>query len=120
MACIRELNNFITFWIYLAVPLLLLFIWLLYRDRETIIASAYTFLKSPLIAWFVIGFLVTFIFSRLFGMGGLWKAILGNDYNRWVKNAAEEGIELLGYSLFFIGGVEMLWNILKNKNRSEK
>jgi len=120
MACIRELNNFIDFWIYLVLPLLLLFIWLLYRHRKTIIASVHSFLGSPFISWFVIGFLVTFVFSRLFGRSSLWKAILGDDYNRWVKNAAEEGIELLGYSLLFIGGVEMLWNVLTNKNRSEK
>jgi hypothetical protein len=120
IAFIRELNNRIDYWLTLELPLFLLFAWLFYRDRGKIIPSLHRFLETPASAWFLIGFLVTFVFSRLFGRTGLWKAILGDDYNRWAKNAAEEGIELLGYSLFFIAGIEILWYVLKNKKQQEK
>jgi hypothetical protein len=68
----------------------------------------------------VTGFLVTFVFSRLFGRTKLWEAILEADYNRWGKNAAEEGIELLGYSLFLIAGIEILLSVVKSARKNNK
>jgi hypothetical protein len=113
MAFIREFNNQIEFWFYLVLPLIVLFAWLLFRDRKKIFSSLHRFLEIPYTAYFVIGFLVTFVFSRFFGRTVLWEAILESDYNRWAKNAAEEGIELLGYSLFFIAGVEILLSVIR-------
>lgn len=117
MAFIREFNNQIDFWFYLVLPLLLLFAWLAIRDRKSLVTAAHRFLEMPVTAYFVTGFLVTFIFSRLFGKTSLWTALLGDHYHRWAKNAAEEGIELLGYALFFIAGIEILVYLLKIKNR---
>ena len=76
--------------------------------RKSLFESFYALLNHRAISWLVIGFLVTFVFSRLFGRTVFWEHLLESDYNRWAKNAAEEGIELLGYALMFIGGVEML------------
>ncbi|MGN2613391.1 hypothetical protein ACTFQ6_16755 [Aliivibrio fischeri] len=42
---------------------------------------------------------VVLVFSRLVGMNHLWQILLQGDYIRTVKNLAEEGTELLGYSL---------------------
>ncbi|WP_264874399.1 hypothetical protein [Vibrio agarivorans] len=42
---------------------------------------------------------VLMVFSRLFGMGELWQAFLQDEYARGVKNLAEEGVELLDYSI---------------------
>ena len=115
IAFIREFNNQISFWPILEIPLILILFWFLVRDRKKLIPSIDRFLKNPAIPWFVIGFLVTFIFSRLFGRTGLWENLLGDNYNRWVKNAAEEGIELLGYSLLFIAGIELFVQTFKNR-----
>ncbi len=117
MAFIREFNNQIDFWFYLVLPLLLLFAWLAIRDRKRLMTAAHQFLEMPVTAYFVTGFLVTFIFSRLFGKTSLWTALLGDHYHRWAKNAAEEGIELLGYALFFIAGIEILVYLLKIRKR---
>lgn len=55
-------------------------------------------------------FLTIAVFSRLFGMKGIWIDTLGPFYDRSAKNLAEEGVELLGYGLLFIGTVETaLW-----------
>jgi hypothetical protein len=116
MALIREFNNQITYWPYLEIPLIVLFLGLTYFNRTKLISSVLRLLNDRALAWLVIGFLVTFVFSRLFGRTVFWQQLLENDYNRWAKNAAEEGIELLGYSFLFIGGVELLVEVLKKKS----
>ena len=55
------------------------------------------------------GFLVVLVFSRLFGIHALWQHLMLGDYNRVVKNMAEEGTELLGYSLCWLASVRYLW-----------
>jgi hypothetical protein len=117
MAFIREFNNQIDFWFYLVLPLIFLFAWFIFRDRNKLIPSARVLLELPSVAYLVTGFLVTFVFSRFFGRTVLWEAIMESDYNRWVKNAAEEGIELLGYALFLIAGIEILISLIR-KNKS--
>lgn len=120
MSFIREFNNQIDFWFYLVLPLIALFAWLFFRDRKKIFDSIHQLLRIPATAYLVTGFLITFIFSRLFGRTKLWQAILETDYNRWAKNAAEEGIELLGYTFFFIASVEILISVLNRKKQLEK
>ncbi len=52
------------------------------------------------------GFLITFIFSRLYGRTEFWEAVMEDRYFRSVKNASEESIELLGYGLMLIASIE--------------
>jgi len=52
------------------------------------------------------GFVIVAGFARYFGQGALWQKIMGEQYNRSVKNFAEESIELLGYVLLTIGVIE--------------
>jgi hypothetical protein len=65
----------------------------------------------------VSGILVTFLFSRLFGKGDFWKAVMEENYMRSVKNAAEEGVEVMGDILIFISSVEYM--IFKSKQKRE-
>jgi hypothetical protein len=117
MALIREFNNQITYWPYLEIPLIVLFLGLTYSNRTKLISSVLRLLNDRALAWLVIGFLVTFVFSRLFGRTVFWQTLLENDYNRWAKNAAEEGIELLGYTFLFIGGVELLIRTYQDRKK---
>ncbi|MEZ3501531.1 hypothetical protein [Pantoea sp. KPR_PJ] len=55
------------------------------------------------------GLLIVLVFSRLFGMHQLWQHLMMDGYNRVVKNMAEEGTELLGYSLCWLASVRYLW-----------
>ncbi|KAA0011694.1 hypothetical protein F0A17_10195 [Billgrantia pellis] len=57
---------------------------------------------------FASGFLVTYVFSRLYGRSEMWMAILGEHYQRTFKDAAEEITELLGYSLILIAAIELV------------
>ncbi|CAK6466123.1 hypothetical protein KLEPA_00100 (plasmid) [Klebsiella pneumoniae] len=51
------------------------------------------------------GLLAVLVFSRLFGMHGLWYSILEEGYARVVKNAVEEGSEFFGYMLFLTASI---------------
>jgi len=107
MSLIREHNNQIDFWFYLVLPFIGLFLYLLIAYRKEFFDSLKSLLEIPATAYLVVGFLVTYVFSRFFGRTSFWQALLENYYHRWAKNAAEEGIELLGYSLILIGIVEV-------------
>ncbi|MFG6667172.1 hypothetical protein ACGK9R_08680 [Halomonas sp. HNIBRBA4712] len=54
------------------------------------------------------GVLTTYVFSRLYGRGIFWQAVLGEGYDRTFKDAAEEVVELLGYSLILFATLELL------------
>ncbi|TCV98228.1 hypothetical protein [Biostraticola tofi] len=55
--------------------------------------------RHPSYGLLLAGLLNVLVFSRLFGMGDLWRAVLDDGYIRTVKNVAEEGSELFGYGL---------------------
>lgn len=55
------------------------------------------------------GLLAVLVFSRLFGMHQLWEHLMMDGYNRVVKNMAEEGSEMFGYSLCLIASIRYVW-----------
>lgn len=55
--------------------------------------------RTPYYGMMLSGLLAVLVFSRLFGMHGLWYSILEEGYARVVKNAVEEGSESFGYML---------------------
>ncbi|MGO1344144.1 hypothetical protein [Chromohalobacter japonicus] len=57
---------------------------------------------------FAAGFLTTYVFSRLYGRSEFWEAMLGDHYQRVIKDAAEEVTELAGYMLLFFACIELL------------
>lgn len=46
-------------------------------------------------------------------MGSFWHQVMGDDYIRIVKNIAEEGTEILGYTIIFYTSVNYLISYLK-------
>ena len=52
------------------------------------------------------GFVVVMGFSRSFGRGEMWQAMMGTHYTKTIKYFAEESVELLGYAILTIGIVE--------------
>ena len=53
-----------------------------------------------------VGVLVVLVYAQIVGQKGLWMVVMGADYARPVKDAAEELQELLGYFLIFVGALE--------------
>lgn len=119
IAFIREFNNQLEYWFYVALPFILWFAYLFIRNFKKVWSSFEQFIKLPSSGAFFIGFLVCFVFSRLFGKTTLWKALLEETYNRSAKNLAEEGIELLGYAIILISVVELLFLVYSEKKNAK-
>lgn len=104
---IRELDGFFDqlvihgFWIYPA--LLVFFICSAYalQNKQGTLEGLASFTRHHYFQGITIALVIILIFSRLFGIGELWETILADNYIRLAKNTAEEGVELLGYSLLF-------------------
>lgn len=91
---------------------------LVYRKKDQLVPGIILFIKRPSFGYFVCGFIIVFVYSRLFGRYGLWLDIMGMGPGlavRAVKNAAEEGTELFGYSVLFIACVEFFLESLSKK-----
>ena len=120
---VREFNNFFKeqvfdgAWQLLAAMVLIAAVWIFYPHRKQLISNLKQFHGTLSEGVMLAGFVTTFVFSRLFGWTPFWQAIMEDRYFRSVKNAAEEGIELLGYGLLFIACMEY-W--LLQKSLSEK
>jgi hypothetical protein len=108
---IRELDSFLDvvfhgFWLYPA--LLLAFSSLIMtfgRQPKQTLNQLAVFTQQPQYGFMIVGLICILIFSRLFGIGTLWKHLLDGGYARVAKNVAEEGPELFGYMICLISTI---------------
>jgi hypothetical protein len=70
--------------------------------------SVLEFINRPSFGILMCGMLVLAVFSRLFGYGSFWKAILDHENYRIVKTIVEEGVEQMGYFLLLVSSCEYL------------
>ena len=102
-------------WKYFALVVMVLSLFKAWRlGIENTIATLAVFMKSRSFIFIFIGLLIVLAYSRLFGMGELWRAIMGDNYIRLVKNVVEEGSELWGYALICWGALNYLFSSKKN------
>ena len=115
----REFNNQLAYYFFKrawVVPALLFAIptavyAFLHRGRvwADVLALKDTFAFGVL----AVGLLLLHVFSRLYGANDLWRAIMGDDFMRPVARVSEEGIELMAYTIIFLGSYEMYRRIKK-------
>lgn len=109
---IRELDYFLdryvvdNLWQVLVALLGALLIVYIYRQRKRLTIALARIWPSPGLTLLFAGAVILFAFVRLVGHEPLWMSILGDSYQRIVKLAIEEFIELIGYFLWMIGTVE--------------
>jgi len=109
---IRELDFFLdhmvadNFWQVLVALLGALLIAYAYRHRKRLTIALARIWPSPGLTLLFAGAVILFAFVRLVGHEPLWMSILGDAYQRIIKLAIEEFIELIGYFLWMIGTVE--------------
>lgn len=117
MSFFREFNFLTDKWIYPVLLVLAIIAWLVIRDFKKIRTATLVFFKTPASAWFLSGFLVTYIFSRLFGRSSFWRMLYHDESYRLAKAATEEGLELLGDTLMLISAVEffLFYYVVKRK-----
>lgn len=108
---IREMDQvfdavFHGFWVYPAILWAGLTIAIATRFRHNLLATMATAARSHSFVYIVLGLAIVLAFSRVFGTTSLWLAVLdGSDAAKVVKNTVQEGLELLGYLLIFVGSV---------------
>lgn len=83
--------------------------WILRKSFRAIGPQLNRLAHSSPFGFAVAAFVSLVLFSRLFGRGTFWKQLMQDDYVRVAKNAAEEGTEILGYTLLLIGVIDHLW-----------
>lgn len=109
---IRELDFFLdryvadNFWQMLAAIIAALIIAYTYRQRRRFRIAWLRMWPSPGLTLLFAGATIMFAFVPFVGHEPLWMAILGGDYQRIMKLALEEFIELMGYFLWLIGTIE--------------
>lgn len=109
---IRELDYFLdrfiadNLWQVLIAIIGSLLIAYTYRHRRRLGIGLARIWPSPGLALLFSGAVILFAFVRLVGHEPLWETILGDAYQRIIKLAIEEFIELIGYFLWMIGTIE--------------
>ncbi len=109
---IRELDFFFdryvadNFWQLLMGIVSSLIIVYTYRQRRRFRIAWLRLWPSPGLTLLFAGATIIFAYAMLIGHEPLWMAIMGESYQRVVKLAAEEFIELSGYYLWLIGSIE--------------
>lgn len=109
---VRELDYFLdrfvidNFWQVIVVIVGSLLIAYTYRQRRRLQIALARIWPSPGLTLLFAGAVILFAFVRFVGHEPLWMSILGDDYQRIIKLAVEEFIELIGYFLWMIGTIE--------------
>lgn len=109
---IRELDYFLdrvvadNVWQILMVVVGALVIAYSLRQRKRLQIALGRIWPSPGLTLLYAGAVILFAFVRFVGHEPLWMSILGDSYQRIVKLAVEEFIELIGYFLWIIGTIE--------------
>lgn len=65
------------------------------------------FCRSREFYFIMTGLLTVLVFSRLMGMGALWKLVMGDAFDYTVKFTVEEALELWGYLLIMYAALSV-------------
>ena len=95
-------------WKFIVVIPLVVFIAYFWKYRKQVTDQLIAYSNTASFGILLSGF-VTLVFSRLFGRNIFWHELMGDNYLRAVKNAAEESVELLGLGLILIAIVEFFY-----------
>jgi len=129
LAClIRELDYFLDFFIvdnlWQVLCAILVSFSLVYgvRQRERFAQGWKRSWPSAGLAMILSGFILLIPFAQLVGHEELWRSILGEDYVRVVKVAAEEFVELGAYAIITLGTLEFLyaWSRLPRPRKARR
>lgn len=103
-------------WTITAFTVLGITLFLSWKSRKNFTPSFNEYYNSKSFAFLLSGIMVTFLFSRLYGKSELWMALMEDGYQRSVKNASEECVEVMGDILIFISSVEyFLFKVQQNR-----
>jgi hypothetical protein len=104
---IRENDHYLDTWLfhgawkYIALVPALAAGWVFFKRRDEFFSAAPAWSRTASFGVMLSGLMVL-MFSRLYGRTIFWEAVMGDGYMRVVKNAAEEGVELMAMGLMLV------------------
>ena len=114
VSLIRELDGFLEThlfeyaWQLFAFCVVLPTLWFVFRNLSRFVSQISHLSNTFAFGLLFSGTLVVHVFSRLLGRAVIWEALMTEEkYIRSVKDVAEEGIELLGYTIILMGTIEL-------------
>lgn len=102
-------------WKYPAGVLLLIGAWYGWRHRAAVVDQLLRWSGTLSFGVMIAGFMLL-LYARLFGRTSFWRAVMDEEYTRRVKNAAEEGTELMALAVLLVAVVE--WWLLVRRSRA--
>ena len=117
ISLIREFNNFLEVhmfkgaWQLFVWPILLLATYYFVRHYRTLFRDVESLADTYGFGVLLSGGLLLHVFSRLYGLKTIWTQVMEDDYMYKVNRVSEESIELVAYSIIFIGFCELLLTI---------
>ena len=112
MHLVREFDLFLDMvfdglWQIIAFSMLGLAVFLFVKNKQSIIQQIGRLKNDISTGLFLIGLTLLHVFSRLWGKSDNWKTLLEDNYRRVFKDLAEEGIELVSYSILLIATIQL-------------
>ena len=112
MHLVREFDLFLDMvfdglWQIIAFSMLGLAVLLFVKNKQIIIQQIGALKNDISTGLFLIGLTLLHVFSRLWGKSDNWKTLLEDNYRRVFKDLAEEGIELVSYSILLIATIQL-------------
>ena len=112
MHLVREFDFFLDMifdglWQIIAFSMLGLAVFLFVKNKQSIIQQIGALKNDISTGLFLIGLTLLHVFSRLWGKSDNWKTLLEDNYKRVFKDLAEEGIELVSYSILLIATIQL-------------
>lgn len=93
------------FWIFPALAIAAYGAYWVWQRREALRTPFLNHSASGRGMFVFFGFVFLVIFSRAFGSGDLWRAIMQENYSWQFKAAVQEGLELMGYAIIAYGSI---------------
>lgn len=86
--------------------------------RETVVPGLSHFIASRSFVFMLTGCVLVLVYSRLFGMKGLWE-FFSSTCTGWqgAKTFSEESTEVLGYTFMFTSGISYLRELAAEKRQ---
>lgn len=82
-----------------------------FRNYNSTKYGIFSFMSGRSFSTMSVGLIVVLVYSRLFGSKKIWTTLFDDSIKlRIVKNAIEEGLELLGYSLIFLAVMGIIFS----------
>ena len=122
MHLVREFDLFLDMvfdglWQIIAFSMLGLAVLLFVKNKQIIIQQIGALKNDISTGLFLIGLTLLHVFSRLWGKSDNWKTLLEDNYRRVFKDLAEEGIELVSYSILLIATIQLFLTLKSSTSK---